>query len=177
MTSRFIVSPEDAAEMEDLRAFTRDLVKQMEHDLGTRLDWVALDHWHTDKSAHLISSCAALTITATPSSSIATTSVTHTPDLFPESSGYPDKANAANIRLALGCFSRLPTFASPPALRKLRTGSATLPLRQLAVPRFGTSLGLVIPWGYLGQRRAQQSSSNRLISWRPRRDSNTRPTV
>src|SRR5712671_4131556 len=32
---RFIVSPEDATEMEDLRAFTRDLVKQMEHDLGT----------------------------------------------------------------------------------------------------------------------------------------------
>ena len=80
---RFIVSPEDAAEMEDLRAFTRDLVKQMEHDLGTRLDWVALDHWNTDKSAHLISSSAALTITATPSSSIATTSVTHTRDLFP----------------------------------------------------------------------------------------------
>jgi type IV secretory pathway VirD2 relaxase len=45
---RFIVSPEDATEMEDLRAFTRDLVKQMEHDLGTRLDWVGIDHWNTD---------------------------------------------------------------------------------------------------------------------------------
>ena len=52
---RFIVSPEDATEMEDLRAFTRDLVKQMEHDLGTRLDWVALDHWNTDNPhVHLI---------------------------------------------------------------------------------------------------------------------------
>jgi type IV secretory pathway VirD2 relaxase len=52
---RFIVSPEDAAEMEDLRAFTRDLVKQMERDLGTRLDWVALDHWNTDNPhIHLI---------------------------------------------------------------------------------------------------------------------------
>ena len=33
---RFIVSPEDAAEMTDLRAFTRDLARQMEADLGTR---------------------------------------------------------------------------------------------------------------------------------------------
>lgn len=40
---RFIVSPEDAAEMTDLRAFTRDLARQMEADLGTRLDWVAVD--------------------------------------------------------------------------------------------------------------------------------------
>jgi type IV secretory pathway VirD2 relaxase len=52
---RFIVSPEDATEMADLRAFTRDLVRQMEHDLGTRLDWVALDHWNTDNPhIHLI---------------------------------------------------------------------------------------------------------------------------
>jgi type IV secretory pathway VirD2 relaxase len=45
---RFIVSPEDAAEMTDLKAFTRDLVAQMEVDLETRLDWVAVDHWNTD---------------------------------------------------------------------------------------------------------------------------------
>jgi type IV secretory pathway VirD2 relaxase len=52
---RFIVSPEDASEMEDLRAFTRDLVKQMERDLGTQLDWVALDHWNTDNPhIHLV---------------------------------------------------------------------------------------------------------------------------
>jgi type IV secretory pathway VirD2 relaxase len=52
---RFIVSPEDATEMEDLRAFARDLVKQMEHDLGTRLDWVGIDHWNTDNPhVHLI---------------------------------------------------------------------------------------------------------------------------
>ena len=38
---RFIVSPEDAAEMTDLKAFTRDLARQMEADLGTRLDWIA----------------------------------------------------------------------------------------------------------------------------------------
>ena len=45
---RFIVSPEDAAEMEDLRAFTREMMDDMAHDLGTRLDWVAVDHWNTD---------------------------------------------------------------------------------------------------------------------------------
>jgi type IV secretory pathway VirD2 relaxase len=45
---RFIVSPEDAIEIEDLREFTRDLMSRMEKDLGTRLDWVAVDHWNTD---------------------------------------------------------------------------------------------------------------------------------
>lgn len=45
---RFIVSPEDASELTDLKAFTRDLAQQMEADLGTRLDWVAVDHWNTD---------------------------------------------------------------------------------------------------------------------------------
>ncbi|TIQ42335.1 MAG: DUF3363 domain-containing protein [Mesorhizobium sp.] len=44
---RFIVGPEDAAEMEDLRSFTRDLMRQMESDLGTRLDWIAVDHHNT----------------------------------------------------------------------------------------------------------------------------------
>ncbi|SDH02602.1 relaxase/mobilization nuclease domain-containing protein [Pelagibacterium luteolum] len=52
---RFIVSPEDAADMGDLKAFTRDLVRQMEADLGTRLDWVAVDHWNTDNPhVHLL---------------------------------------------------------------------------------------------------------------------------
>ena len=52
---RFIISPEDAAEMEDLRSFTRDLARRMEADLGTRLDWVAVDHWNTDNPhVHLI---------------------------------------------------------------------------------------------------------------------------
>ena len=51
----FIVSPEDAAEMTDLRAFTRDLAQQMEADLGTRLDWIAVDHWNTDNPhVHLL---------------------------------------------------------------------------------------------------------------------------
>lgn len=45
---RFIVSPEDAAELEDLHRYTRDLMQRMEADLGTQLDWVAVDHWNTD---------------------------------------------------------------------------------------------------------------------------------
>jgi type IV secretory pathway VirD2 relaxase len=45
---RFIISPEDAAELADLRSFTRELMQDVEHDLGTRLDWVAVDHWNTD---------------------------------------------------------------------------------------------------------------------------------
>lgn len=45
---RFIVSPEDAAELGDLRGYTRDLMRQLEADLDTGLDWVAVDHWNTD---------------------------------------------------------------------------------------------------------------------------------
>lgn len=44
---RLIVSPEDGARMEDLRAFTRELLDDMAQDLGTPLDWVAVDHWNT----------------------------------------------------------------------------------------------------------------------------------
>ncbi len=44
---RFIVSPEDAPEIADLRGFARELVGQMEKDLGANLDWVAVDHWNT----------------------------------------------------------------------------------------------------------------------------------
>lgn len=52
---RFIISLEDGGEMEDLRAFTRDLAKQMEADLGTELDWIAVDHWNTDNPhVHLL---------------------------------------------------------------------------------------------------------------------------
>lgn len=45
---RFIVAPEDALEMADLRSFTKELIGQMEKDLGTRLDWAAVDHWNTE---------------------------------------------------------------------------------------------------------------------------------
>lgn len=44
---RFIVSAEDATEIPDLKPFIRDLMQKMEEDLGTRLDWVAVDHFNT----------------------------------------------------------------------------------------------------------------------------------
>lgn len=44
---RFIVSAEDCVELSDSLATTRDLMKQMEADLGTRLDWIAVDHHNT----------------------------------------------------------------------------------------------------------------------------------
>ena len=45
---RFIVSPEDGVEIADLKDFTRELMVHMERDLGTKLEWVAVDHWDTD---------------------------------------------------------------------------------------------------------------------------------
>ena len=44
---RFIVAPEDGAEYEDLKPLVRRWMKQVEKDLGTRLDWVAVDHFNT----------------------------------------------------------------------------------------------------------------------------------
>ncbi len=45
---RFMVSPEDAAKLADLRTTTRELMARAERELGARLDWVAIDHWNTD---------------------------------------------------------------------------------------------------------------------------------
>ncbi len=44
---RFIVAPEDGAQMDDLKPFIRDLMSQAENDLCTKLDWVAVDHFNT----------------------------------------------------------------------------------------------------------------------------------
>lgn len=44
---RIIVSPENGAAM-DLKEHARELVAQMERDLGTRLEWAAIDHHDTD---------------------------------------------------------------------------------------------------------------------------------
>ncbi len=44
---RFIVSAEDAIEYQDLKPLTRRLMFQMEQDLGTKLDWIAVDHYNT----------------------------------------------------------------------------------------------------------------------------------
>jgi len=46
---RFIIAPEDSAELAVLKPFVRDLMRQMESDLGTRLDWVAADHFKTGR--------------------------------------------------------------------------------------------------------------------------------
>src|SRR5262249_57904385 len=35
-------------ELGSLRSFTRELMDQASRDLGTRLDWVAIDHWNTE---------------------------------------------------------------------------------------------------------------------------------
>ncbi len=52
---RFIVAPEDSAQLADLKPFIRDLMRQMEQDLGTRLDWVAADHFNTGHShSHIV---------------------------------------------------------------------------------------------------------------------------
>jgi len=51
---RFIVSPEDAERL-NLRDHVRELVARMEEDLGTRLEWVAIDHHNTDDAhVHLL---------------------------------------------------------------------------------------------------------------------------
>ncbi|MDO8972402.1 DUF3363 domain-containing protein [Reyranella sp.] len=44
---RFIVSAEEGVELSDPQTTTRELMKQMEVDLGTRLDWIAVDHHNT----------------------------------------------------------------------------------------------------------------------------------
>ncbi|KFG88620.1 Conjugal transfer protein TraI [Sphingobium herbicidovorans NBRC 16415] len=44
---RFIVSAEEGDLYADLKPFVRRLMAQMEEDLGTRLDWVAVDHFNT----------------------------------------------------------------------------------------------------------------------------------
>jgi len=44
---RFIVTAEDGAEHEDLNDLTRRLMQRVEEDLGTKLDWVAVDHYDT----------------------------------------------------------------------------------------------------------------------------------
>jgi type IV secretory pathway VirD2 relaxase len=44
---RFIVAPEDGEKLADLKPFVRDLMCNMETDLDTKLDWVAVDHFNT----------------------------------------------------------------------------------------------------------------------------------
>lgn len=46
---RFIVSAEDGAEYPDLKPYVRRFMGQIEQDLGTRLEWVAVDHFNTER--------------------------------------------------------------------------------------------------------------------------------
>lgn len=45
---RFIVSPDDTHELGELKGFARELMVDMERDLGTKLDWIGIDHWNTE---------------------------------------------------------------------------------------------------------------------------------
>lgn len=52
---RIIVSPDDGDQLLDLKPFVRDLMQQMERDLETKLDWVAVDHHNTGHPhAHVV---------------------------------------------------------------------------------------------------------------------------
>ncbi len=52
---RFIVSPEDGTELDELKPFVRGLMAEMERDLDTSLDWVAVDHFNTDNPhSHIV---------------------------------------------------------------------------------------------------------------------------
>ena len=44
---RIIVSAEDGMEYDDLKPLTRRLMARVEEDVGTKLDWVAVDHHNT----------------------------------------------------------------------------------------------------------------------------------
>jgi type IV secretory pathway VirD2 relaxase len=44
---RFIISAEDSDRLPELKPMIRDLMRQMEEDLGVKLDWVAVDHFNT----------------------------------------------------------------------------------------------------------------------------------
>lgn len=44
---RWLVSPDDAGEVEDLTRFTRTLMNQVERDLRREVDWVAASHFNT----------------------------------------------------------------------------------------------------------------------------------
>jgi type IV secretory pathway VirD2 relaxase len=45
---RLILAAENGARLRDLRSFTREVMDRAERALGTRLEWVAINHWDTD---------------------------------------------------------------------------------------------------------------------------------
>ena len=52
---RLIVAPENGTRLGNLKAYTREVMRRAEIVLGSRLDWVAVDHWDTDNPhTHII---------------------------------------------------------------------------------------------------------------------------
>jgi Protein of unknown function (DUF3363) len=52
---RIMIAPESASRMEYLKGYVRDVMAQMESDLGIKTEWVAVNHWNTDNPhAHII---------------------------------------------------------------------------------------------------------------------------
>jgi hypothetical protein len=52
---RIMIAPESASRMEDLKGYVRDVMGQMESDLGIKTEWVAVNHSNTDNPhAHVI---------------------------------------------------------------------------------------------------------------------------
>jgi hypothetical protein len=52
---RLILSPENGTRLGDLKGYTREIMARAEAALGTRLQWVAVDHWDTDNPhTHII---------------------------------------------------------------------------------------------------------------------------
>ncbi|MGE0743477.1 MAG: hypothetical protein AB7O98_19245 [Hyphomonadaceae bacterium] len=45
---RLILAPENGTKLGDLKDYTREVMRRAEIALGTRLEWVAVDHWDTD---------------------------------------------------------------------------------------------------------------------------------
>jgi len=52
---RIILSAENGGRLGDLKSYTREVMRRAEMALGTRLAWVAVDHWDTDNPhTHII---------------------------------------------------------------------------------------------------------------------------
>lgn len=52
---RLILSAENGGRLGDLKSYTREVMRRAEMALGTRLTWIAVDHWDTDNPhTHII---------------------------------------------------------------------------------------------------------------------------
>jgi hypothetical protein len=59
--SASLSQPRTALSCATSRPFVRDLMRQMEQDLDTKLDWVAVDHFNSGTRTHISSSEVAIT--------------------------------------------------------------------------------------------------------------------